>query len=67
MCEIQSAVSSIAYQMGELLKKADILVDNTDKIANNTAKIAENTRVTALCSQMIAKNTEAIKYISLIN
>lgn len=67
MCEIKSAVSSISYQMGELLKKTDTIIDNTDKIANNTAKIAENTRVTALCSQMIAKNTEALKYISLIN
>ncbi len=67
MCEIKSAVSSISYQMGQLLKKTDTLIDNTDKIANNTARIAENTRVTALCTQMIAKNTEAIKYINLIN
>lgn len=67
MCEINSAVLSISYQMGELLKKTDTIADNTNKIANNTAVIAQNTKVTALCTQMIAKNTEALKYISLVN
>lgn len=67
MKTMNSTLRSISKQMGEMLKKADTIIDNTNTIASNTQQIAENTAVTALCAQMTAKNTEALKYISLIN
>ncbi len=41
--------------------------NDVSKILKNTNQIVKNTHITAVCSQAIAKNTEALKYISLIN
>ena len=44
----------------------DIRKDVKD-ILENTADIAKSSHITALCTQVTAQNTEAIKYLSLIN
>ena len=36
-------------------------------ILSNTSDIARSSRITALCSQVTAQNTEAIKYLTLLN
>lgn len=67
MKEMKSILHSISYQTKEILKNTDTIIDNTNIIASNTQQIAESSAVTAMCTQAIAKNTEAIKYLSLIN
>ena len=67
MRAMNSTLRDISKQMGEMLSKADTIIDNTNTIASNTQQIAQNTAVTALCAQMTAKNTEALKYISLVS
>ena len=44
----------------------DIRKDVRD-ILENTSDIAKSSHITALCSQVTAQNTEAIKYLTLIN
>ena len=44
----------------------DIRKDVKD-VLENTADIAKSSHITALCTQVTAQNTEAIKYLSLIN
>lgn len=43
------------------------IVNNTETIANNTEAIAEVSHITAHCSMITAQNSEALKYIALIN
>jgi len=54
----------------EIKNTNSILADigkDVNNILENTNKITQNTYITAVCSQVTAKNTEALKYISLIN
>ena len=54
----------------EIKNTNSILADigkDVKNILENTNKITQNTYITAVCSQVTAKNTEALKYISLIN
>ena len=66
MKEMKSILYNISCQMKEMLKKTDTIIDNTNIIASNTQQIAECSAVIAMYTQMTAKNTEAIKYLSLI-
>lgn len=54
----------------ELKKTNKILTDiseDMNALLNTTKEIAESAKITAFCSQVTAQNTEAIKYISLVN
>ncbi len=75
--EMQKTLSEVSMKMTQMLRKVNSIADNTRKISNQTKVIAENTKytkviaentaITALCAQMTAKNTEALKYISLVS
>ena len=60
-------LEGIADDVKRIANSADRIADNTSDIADNTRGIAEASHITAYCAQVTANNTEALKYIALIN
>ena len=54
-------------EMKETNRVLDEISGDVNQIVKNTTKIATASQFTAYCSEVIVKNTEAIKYITLIN
>lgn len=65
--ETNRTLSGIASDVSKIVSSTEKIVYNTSEIANNTQEIAEASHIIAFCSQITAKNTEAIKYIALVN
>lgn len=65
------AIKQNQYVLYSEIKNTNSILTDIGKdvknILENTNKITQNTYITAVCSQATAKNTEALKYISLIN
>lgn len=58
---------TLYQEMRETNKTLNNISSDIRGILNNTEDIANTSRITAHCSYVTAKNTDAIKYISLIN
>ena len=59
------------YMLYQEMKTTNTILDNISsdvkQILKSTQEIAEASKITAYCSQVTAQNTEALKYIALIN
>lgn len=63
---IDLKLSNIAYSTSSIARDVGKIRDNTEKIARSAQITAFASAITAQCASIAAKNTQAIKYISLI-
>lgn len=62
-----ATLRGISSDVSMLLSETKSIAANTRTIADSTKEIEKAANITAYCSQITAENTEALKYISLIN
>ena len=64
---ISSDISAIVSNTNKIADNTRDISKSNRRIADNTDRIAEASNITAYCAQVTAKNTEALKYIALVN